>query len=164
MLNDQENQKNLLLAIVLSMAVLMAWQFLYVWPRQEEERQARLRLEQTKAKEKQATPDTTKTDPTTKTDQTTKTPPGPASTTAPQLTRQAALDASPRVGIDSPSFKGSISLKGGRIDDLVLAKYRESVDPKSPHVVLFAPSRSPHPYYAEYGWIAGPGVKQPMPD
>jgi YidC/Oxa1 family membrane protein insertase len=158
MLNDQENQKNLLLAIVLSMAVLMAWQFLYVWPRQEQERQARLRLEETKAKEKQATPDTAKTD------QTTKTPPVPASTAAPQLTRQAALDASPRLGIEAPSYKGSISLKGGRIDDLVLAKYRETVDPKSPNVVLFSPSRSPHPYYAEYGWIAGAGVKQAMPD
>ena len=35
---------------------------------------------------------------------------------------------------------GSIALKGGRIDDLVLVKYRETVDPKSPNVVLFSPS------------------------
>src|SRR5262245_24747490 len=130
MFNDQESQKNLLLAIVLSMAVLMAWQFLYVWPRQEQERQARLRLEETKVKEKQAAPGTAKTDPTAKADQTTKTPPVPSSTPAPPLNRQAALDLSPRVGIESPSYKGSISLKGGRIDDLVLAKYREQVDPK----------------------------------
>jgi YidC/Oxa1 family membrane protein insertase len=157
MFNDQESQKNLLLAIVLSMAVLMAWQFLYVWPRQEQERQARVRLEQTKAKEQPPAAGAPKTDQPTK--------PGavPASTPAPALTRQAALDASPRVGIEAPSYKGSVSLKGGRIDDLVLAKYRENIDPASPNVVLFSPSRSPHPYYAEYGWIAGAGVKQPMP-
>ena len=42
---------------------------------------------------------------------------------------QGAIDASPRVGIRTPSLQGSISLKGGRIDDLVLAQYRETVMP-----------------------------------
>jgi YidC/Oxa1 family membrane protein insertase len=45
----------------------------------------------------------------------------------------------------------------------VLAKYHETVDPKSANVVLFSPSGRPHPYYAEYGWVAGSGVTQPMP-
>jgi YidC/Oxa1 family membrane protein insertase len=80
------------------------------------------------------------------------------------VTRQAALDTSPRLPIDTPSVKGSIALKGGRIDDVVLAKYRETVEPNSPNVVLFSPSGSHDPYYAEYGWIAGPGVAQPMPN
>ena len=66
--------------------------------------------------------------------------------------------------IETPSIKGSISLKGGRIDDVVLTKYRETVDPGSPNVVLFSPSGAPHPYYAEYGWVAGAGVTQPMPN
>ena len=65
--------------------------------------------------------------------------------------------------IETPSLRGSIALAGGRIDDLVLAKYRETVDPKAPNVVLFSPSGAPHPYYAEYGWVAGTGVTQPMP-
>ena len=165
MLNDKDNQQNLLLAIVLSMAVLIAWQFLYVAPKQEQERQARLRTEQTKAKEKPAAPDASKPDQ----PKPGETKPGtaPPSTTTVAKTRQAALEASPRVGIEAPSFKGSISLKGGRIDDLVLAKYREKIDPASPNVVMFSPSRSPdpyQPYYAEFGWIAGAGVKQPMPD
>src|SRR5262249_11373397 len=80
------------------------------------------------------------------------------------LSRDAAVEAGPRVAIDTPSIKGSISLKGGRIDDVVLAKYRETVDPKSPNVVLFSPSGSPHPYYAEYGGIGGPGVTPAMPN
>jgi YidC/Oxa1 family membrane protein insertase len=152
------------------MAVLMAWQFLYVWPKQEQEKQARIRIEQTKANEKPAAPDASKPGEA-KPDQSKPdvAKPGavPPSTTTVAATRQAALDLSPRVGIQSPSFKGSIALRGGRIDDLVLAKYREKVDPASPNVVLFSPSRSPQqfqPYYAEFGWIAGAGVKQPMPD
>ena len=36
--------------------------------------------------------------------------------------------------------------------------------PASPNVVLFSPSGAPHPYYAEYGWLAGHGVAQPMPN
>jgi len=160
MLHDQENQKNLLLAIVLSMAVLLAWQFFYSAPRQkeEQERQARFRQEQVKAKE-QPPPGAPKAD---QPIQPGVAPP-PPSTLAPSLTRQAVLDASPRAGIETPSLKGSISLKGGRIDDVVLAKYRETVDPKTPNVVLLSPSGAPHPYYAEYGWSAGAGVTQPMP-
>ena len=160
---DQDNQKNLLLAIVLSVAVLLAWQFLYAGPKlkEEQERQARIRQEQVKAQE-QAQPGTPKAG------APDAVPGKPGVATAPAASvpqdRGAALGASPRVAIDTPSVKGSISLKGGRIDDVVLAKYRETVDPKSPNVVLFSPSGSPHPYYAEYGWIAGPGVTQPMPN
>jgi YidC/Oxa1 family membrane protein insertase len=155
MQNDQESQKNLLLAIALSMAVLFGWQFFYAAP-QEHERQARIRQEQAAKAKEQPVP--------AKPDQAPQPggAPAPAAAAA-VLTRQSALDANPRVGIDTPSLKGSISLKGGRIDDLVLARYRESVDPKSPNVELFSPSGSPHPYYAEFGWSAGKGVTQPLP-
>ena len=160
---DQENQKNLLLAIVLSVAVLLAWQFLYAGPRlkEEQDRQARIRQEQVKAQE-QAPPGTPKAS----TPDAAPGKPGVATTppSGAALSRDTALSVGPRVAIDTPSVKGSIALKGGRIDDVVLAKYRETVDPKSPNVVLFSPSGSPHPYYAEYGWIAGPGVAQAMPN
>ena len=56
--------------------------------------------------------------------------------------------------IETPSVAGSIALKGARIDDLSLIKYRETVDPKSPPIVLLAPSGSPEPFYAEFGWVA----------
>src|SRR5262249_15680279 len=82
------------------------------------------------------------------------------------MTRDAALAASPRVRIETPSLSGSIALKGGRIDDLSLVKYRETVDPNSPPIVLLAPSGSPHPFYAEFGWFgqAGASIKLPNPD
>jgi YidC/Oxa1 family membrane protein insertase len=161
-MHDQENQKNLLLAIVLSVAVLLGWQFFYASPRlkEEQDRQARIRQQQELTKQQQASPGA-KVEPG-------KAPqPGiapPLASPEPALTRQAALDAGPRVPIETPSVKGSIALKGGRIDDIVLARYRETVDQTSANVVLFSPSRGPHPFYAEFGWTAAAGVNQPMPN
>ena len=80
-------------------------------------------------------------------------PPSPALNSNRTLTRDQALAASPRVAIDTPSLKGSIALKGGRIDDLVLMKYRETVEPDSANVVLLTPQGAEHPYYADYGWV-----------
>ena len=57
--------------------------------------------------------------------------------------------------IDNGAIHGSIALKGGRIDDVTLASYRETVDPNSPEIVLLSPPGAPHPYFAEYGWVAG---------
>jgi YidC/Oxa1 family membrane protein insertase len=163
MLQDQDNQKNLLLAIVLSVAVLLAWQFLYAGPKlkEEQERQARLRQQQTEVAAPTATTPPVAVPPGTAPPKQ-GTVPTPTAVPA-KATRQDALAASPRVGIETPSISGSISLRGGRIDDVVFTKYRETVAPGSPNVVLFSPSGSPHPYYAEYGWVAGAGVTQPMP-
>ena len=72
-------------------------------------------------------------------------------------TRDEALASGPRVAIDTPSIKGSINLKGARIDDVVLKKYRETVNPSSPNVVLLSPSGAPNAYYAEHGWVAEAG-------
>ncbi len=87
----------------------------------------------------------------------------PAGTQA-AASREAALAASPRVKIESQHVNGSVSLKGGRIDDLALIKYRETVDPKSPAIVLFSPSSAPHPYYAEFGWVGASGATAKLPD
>jgi YidC/Oxa1 family membrane protein insertase len=69
--------------------------------------------------------------------------------------------ASPnRVAIDTPRVAGSINLAGARIDDIVLKDYRETVDKDSGPVRLFAPEGTPGQYFAEFGFIAG-GVRQP---
>ncbi len=62
-----------------------------------------------------------------------------------------------RVAIDTPTVDGSLRLKGARFDDLRLKKYRETVDPKSPEIVLLAPQSTDYPYYAVFGWVAPPG-------
>ncbi len=77
--------------------------------------------------------------------------------------REAALDATQRIPINTPRIKGSISLTGGRVDDVSLAKYRETVDPNSPMIVLLSPDGSPHPFYAEFGWVAAPGTNVKLP-
>ena len=58
---------------------------------------------------------------------------------------------------------GSLLLKGARFDDLRLKKYRETIDPKSPEIVLLAPQGTDYPYFAEFGWSA-PGNKTAVPD
>jgi YidC/Oxa1 family membrane protein insertase len=64
----------------------------------------------------------------------------------------------PRVAIDTPRLEGSISLLGGRIDDLSLKAYRETLEPGSPIVRLLAPVGEPRPYYAVYGWAPAGGL------
>ena len=59
-----------------------------------------------------------------------------------------------RVRITTPHVHGSLSLTGGRFDDITLANYRETLDTASPEIVLLAPQDTPHPYYSEWGWIA----------
>ena len=85
--------------------------------------------------------------------------PAPCREQAGPVSREAALARSPRIRIETPALTGSIALKGGRVDDVSLKGYHETVDPKSPEIVLFSPAGSETPYYAEFGWVganAGP--------
>jgi YidC/Oxa1 family membrane protein insertase len=88
---------------------------------------------------------------------------GTSISSAQPMTRDAALAGSTRIAIDSPTVRGSIALKGGRSDDLALVKYRETAEPNSPPIVLLAPSGSPHPFYAEFGWFAPSGASVKLP-
>jgi YidC/Oxa1 family membrane protein insertase len=163
------DNRNTILAVILSGLVLIAWQYFYNVPQMEKQRTQ----QQTQAELQKPTPQAT---PATTPQATPGTTPQPGSTPSPSATqpasasagpvvsREAAIEASPRVKINTPTLSGSISLKGGRIDDLSLEKYRETVDPKSPPIVLFAPSQTAAPYYAEFGWVSGTGTTLRMPD
>ena len=80
------------------------------------------------------------------------------------VTREVAIAANPRIKIETPKVTGSISLKGARIDDLALTQFRITVDPKSPAIVLFSPSGTATPYYAEFGWVPATGSQIRLPD
>ncbi|NEX93773.1 membrane protein insertase YidC, partial [Caulobacter sp. 17J65-9] len=69
--------------------------------------------------------------------------------------RGQALASSPRVKIQTPHLAGSVSLEGGRIDDLFLTQYRETLDKSSPPVELFRPEGAEHAYFADFGWTPG---------
>src|SRR5262245_54456480 len=144
------DQKNMLLAIVLSALVLIGWQILFGYPQMERQKQAQQ-------------PPVPGAPPVPGTPPVAGAPPVPGQTTPPAapaqpVTREAALAASPRVRIDTPRLAGSIALKGGRIDDLALLQYRETVQPGSPPIVLFSPAGAPHPFYSEFGWVTPQGT------
>ena len=70
----------------------------------------------------------------------------------------------PRVNIDAPRLRGSISLLGARLDDVVLTDYRETLAPDSPFVRVLQPRSEDHPYYVQYGWTAASGETVKLPD
>jgi len=158
-----ENNRNFLLALVLSVIVLFAWQALFPMPERTHQEQAQQQQQQPSATQPNTAPQ-----PGTTTAPGTPVPgaaPSPAQQSAPAaaVTREAAIAAAPRIEIDTPSLRGSIALKGGRIDDVVLKQFKVSVQPNSDPVTLLSPSGSPAPYYAEHGWTAAAseGVKLP---
>jgi len=157
-----DDQKNLLLAIVLTGVVLIGWQFLFAVPQLEKQKQI---AQQQQTQVQQPPPNAQPGTPPQIAPGTVPQAPG-LPNAAPTQTREAALAASPRVRIDTPRLSGSLALMGGRIDDLALLQYRETVDPNSPPIVLLAPSGSPQPFYAEFGWTgaAGTSAKLPGPD
>jgi len=87
----------------------------------------------------------------------------PAGPPQPNLSRGAALAISPRIRIDTPSLRGSLALRGARLDDLFLKTYHESVDRHSPEVELLRPEGMAAAYFAEQGWVGANLTGVPTP-
>ena len=157
------DNKNTILAIVLSAVVLIAWQFFIGMPQQKarQEKQQQTAQQQQTSQPSQGAPAASSTTP-----QGTPQVPGQATTpaAAPLETRAEALAKSPRIPIRTNSLSGSIALKGARIDDLSLTKFHETVDSTSPPIVLLSPSGSPDPFYAEFGWTGAAGGQAKLPN
>ena len=129
------DNRNMLLAVVLSMLVLIGWTFV-----------AEKFFPTAKPTAPIAAPATTAA-------QKSDTPLAAADVVKPL---PVALATAPRVRVQSDRLLGSINLQGARLDDLLLQNYRTTVDKKSPAVRLFAPSGTEHSYFAQFGW-AGEG-------
>ena len=153
-----DNNRNFILAIVLSMVVLFGWQFFIAGPEVERARQQQEAAQQ--VAQDQTPANTTATTPAA--GQAAGTLPGAASVQPTAETRDEALAQSERVPIDTAVVSGSINLTGGRVDDVRLRDYHETVDPTSPTIVLLSPSGGPDAYFAEFGWI-GPAEAGPLP-
>jgi YidC/Oxa1 family membrane protein insertase len=151
------DNRNMIIAIVLSVIVLFGWQFFVAGPQMERsQRQAQIAAEQQKQQ------DTSLATPQTNAD-------GSPVATAPVSTgvykdRTAALTASPRVAIDTAALKGTINLSGARLDDVELKGYRETVDPTSPIITLLSPAGAPGGYFVEQGWVPANGSTAKTPD
>lgn len=177
-------QRNLLLAVAASIAILLGWQFLFEGPRLEKQRAAQeaAKLAQPVQKIPSAPNGVTPVAPTAPANSTTlPSPPaagamrpGPPSGVqvpgapmigAPQVAkppREAIIADQQRVLIDAERLRGSIRLKGGQIDDLTMLNFRETTDPTSPQIHLLSPPGSTHPYFAHFGWVSGDaGVRVP---
>ncbi|MVA57259.1 membrane protein insertase YidC [Agrobacterium vitis] len=141
-----ENNRNYLIAIALSVMVVLGWQFFYMNPRIEAQRQA----EQAQQAQQAKTPATQAT-------------PGaavngalPGQTQASATTsREDAVAKSARVEINTEALSGSINLTGARLDDLRLKGYHETVDKTSPIITLLNPADTKDGYFAEIGFIGG---------
>ncbi|WP_179379236.1 membrane protein insertase YidC [Jannaschia marina] len=139
---DDQN-KNLILATGLSAAVLLIW-FLIFPPEQQV-------ADNVPTSDGVSAPDTAVA----------PTAPGgtadpPATVAAdPTATRAGAIAGTTRIPVETPRMTGSISLTGGRIDDLALKGYRETLDDDAPIVTLLSPANAPNAYYALHGWVPG---------
>ena len=170
------DNRNMILAIVISVAILMGYQLLFEKPQQPEQAQQAQQQSQQQAQQPQqgqpqapatapAQPGQPGAAPTAPVGEAPDigfaVPGAPAPASDPRAARAAALKQAPRVAIRTPALSGSLTLKGARIDDLLLKNYRETLDPSSPMVELLHPVGTAKPYYAEFGWTGAAGIKLP---
>ena len=144
------DNKNMILAVVLSVVVLFGWQYFVAQPQIEAERakQAQLAEQKVQPEAGENTSNTTLPQAT----------PGSAAS-APVASeiadRAEVLNASAgRISFENSVIKGSIDLNGGRIDDLILKNYNKTLGNSEEKVVLLSPSGTQDPYYADFGWIS----------
>ncbi|HYW62315.1 MAG TPA: membrane protein insertase YidC, partial [Bradyrhizobium sp.] len=158
------DNRNTILAVILSGLVLIAWQYFYNMPQMEKQRAAQQAQSELVKPAPQAEHATTPSTASPGGVAPSANAPAQPASAAPAVSRETAVAATPRVKIDTPRLTGSISLKGARIDDLSLVQFRETVDPSSPAIVLYSPSGTANPYYAEFGWVAATGSTVRLPD
>jgi YidC/Oxa1 family membrane protein insertase len=141
--------RNLLVAFLLSALVIFGWEYFVAMPQMKEQQHKQATL----AKQEKKNPELG-----------TVSAPG-MSTAAKEMTREAALKASgKRVPILTGKVDGSIRLTGATFDDLRLRDYHETIDKKSPEIVLLAPNSTKYPYLANFGWVGAAGNNGPLPN
>ena len=155
--------RNTILAIVLSLVVLLGWQYFVAGPQLERQQQALQAQQEAEAARQTAAGGTQSSAPQPSVSSSGNTVAPSAGAQNSFASREQALASSTRVVIDTPRLEGSVNLTGGRLDDLRLKDYHETVDKSSPTIVLFSPKGGPNPYYADYGWVGDPGANVVLP-
>lgn len=156
---QQDDQRNIIIAVALSFAILLGFNYLMGPSEEEVAAQKAERARRQQDAEAQSGDDTSQ-----KPVLGANSNPAAQVQTSPQLKdRVEALAQTPRIAIETPKLDGSLSLRGGRIDDLVLTDYKISLDEDSKAVTLLSPAGGrDSAYYADFGWITGdPGVAVP---
>jgi len=147
-----QNQRNLLLAVLLSGLLILGWDAGMGWLYPQPE-SAAVRAEvdakvdtPTETAEARHTREGGLTDPT--------------EIAQEQADLATSLAAPDRVAIDAPEMAGSVNPIGARIDDVALKSHSESVKDGSGPVRLFSPQGTPAQHFAQFGWV-GEGVEVP---
>ena len=142
---DDQN-KNLLLATSLSFLVLLGWMLMFP-PEPIEELNPEQKTEQVTQEDNQAG--------------TGLSTPVQVDTNQSQQKVDTSADA-PRVPIETSRLSGSLSLKGGKIDNLKLLDYFETQEENSKNIELFQYENEN--YYAVYGWSSRDRENVPNPN
>jgi YidC/Oxa1 family membrane protein insertase len=140
---EQNDQRNMMLAIVLMVVLMFGYSTFVLEPQARSERAARARAA---AEQVQS-----------------------AATQAPKVERQRDelvaedLATAARVPVDGGAIDGSISLKGGRIDDISLKGFYETIEDKlderpAGEIQLLSPEQTGRPFFAEMYWKSPSGV------
>jgi YidC/Oxa1 family membrane protein insertase len=126
--------KNVIIAVILSTAILIGWSMYFENP--DEAQRKRLEIQgKTETQTNIQKPETPQTTKATK-----------------AISRSDALKESDRVFIENSNLSGSISLRGALIDDIILKNYRETLDKSSKPIVVLSPKKSEDGYFVESGW------------
>jgi len=151
-----KDQRNVILAVVLSTCILLGYQWLFAG--KDAAKQAQQAAQQA-------------------TTSSTGAPAAPSNLSAGSIgaptgtpvdvvqDRSVILNKTQRVFIKNENLVGSIDLKGARFDDITLSQYKETIEEDSPNVSLLSPEGTAKPYFAEFGWsVADSAIKVPGPD
>ena len=139
------DNKNVFVAIALSMAVLLFWGAFFETPRQVKESQKIGEGQSSQSKiQDEITPSIT-----------------PEKNIA-EISRKDALTKVDRVIIENEKVRGSISLQGAIFDDLSFKKYKTALESEE-NVVFLNPRETIDGYYIESGWTSV-GNKIAVPD
>ena len=125
-------QKNLLLAIVASLIILLIFQYLFPTERKmiEENVEAENQIKEVPQEK--------------------------------ILDREEIVKNNKRIYFsESSRIKGSISLIGARFDDIILKDYKDTIKPESKQVTLLSPNNTLNPYFIELGWMSQENINLP---
>ena len=135
--------RNLIMAVALSMIVLLGWQIFVIQPEMEKEAAEQERIAAEMAQSAATANDSGQ-------------PSASAASGTPAIINNTApakaVDTAKRIVIDAPLVSGSFSVRGARLDDVILTSYNETLDENSENIHFLKKTSSDTPFFAEFGW------------
>jgi len=135
--------RNLIMAVALSMIVLLGWQIFVIKPEMEKEAAEQERIAAEMAQSAATANDSGQ-------------PSASAASGTPAIINNTApakaVDTAKRIVIDAPLVRGSFSVRGARLDDVILTSYNETLDENSENIHFLKKISSDTPFFAEFGW------------